>query len=170
MAVNPTKKNLSDPLWIEPFDLNQHVLQPFSIEVLPKQNFDCVRLQQFLPPKTRVFIPHLPKTTLQEIIETVKNLKLAGFEPIPHLAARRISDEAELETLLSGLYDLKAHEILLIAGSRNEPLGEYRHCIDLLDSEIFNQFRFKRLLFAGHPEGHSKIDKGEIEVALLKKI
>jgi len=170
MAVNLTKKNHSESLRNKYFKLSQHLLQPFSIEVLPQKDFDCARMQQFLPPKTRVFIPHLPKTTLQEIIDTAKSLKLAGFEPIPHIAARRISDEVELEILLSSLYDLKVQELLLIAGSRNEPVGEYQHCIDLLNSEIFNQFRFKRLLFAGHPEGHTNIDKGGIETALLKKI
>ena len=170
MTVNPTRKCHSESLGNKSTKPKQYLLQPFSIEVLPKQNFDCGRMQQFLPAKTRVFIPHLPKTTLQEIIDTVKNLKLAGFEPIPHIAARRISDEVELEILLSSLYDLKVQELLLIAGSRNEPLGEYQHCTDLLNSEVFNQFRFKRLLFAGHPEGHTNIDNGEIEIALLKKI
>ncbi|MFK5949903.1 MAG: hypothetical protein QM500_14160 [Methylococcales bacterium] len=170
MAVNLTNKNHSKSLRNKSSNLNQHLLHPFSIEVLPKQNFACVRMQQFLPAKTRVFIPHLPKTTLQEIIDTVKSLKLAGFEPIPHIAARRISNEVELEILLSSLYELKVKELLLIAGSRNEPIGEYQHCIDLLNSEVFNRFRFKRLLFAGHPEGHTNIAQGEIETALLKKV
>jgi methylenetetrahydrofolate reductase (NADPH) len=170
MAVNPTKQTPSEAPWNKSFTLNQHLLQPFSIEVLPKQNFDCVNLQRLLPANTKVFIPHLPNTTLKEIIDTVQNLKLAGFEPIPHIAARRISNAFELDALLTGLYDLKVQELLLIAGSRDEPLGEYQQCIDLLNSKIFNQFHFKRLLFAGHPDGHPVVERRKIEAALLKKI
>lgn len=170
MTVNPSTKNHSESLRIKSSNLKHPLLPPFSIEILPKLNFDCEKIQQFLPAKTRVFIPHLPKTTLPEIVDTVKSLKLAGFEPVPHIAARRMSDEVELKNLLSSLYDLKVQELLLIAGSRNEPIGEYQHCNDLLNSAVFNQFRFKRLLFAGHPEGHINIAQEEIEAALLKKV
>lgn len=169
MTVNPPKTNMSESPWNKPFKFHESLLQPFSMEVLPKQDFDCARLHRFLPAKTRIFIPHLPKTTLKEIIVTVRNLKLAGFEPVPHVAARRIADSSELMAFLASLYEEGVQELLVIAGNTISS-GEYKQCIDLLDSEVFTQFRFKRLLFAGHPEGHPDVDRDQIEGALLKKI
>lgn len=157
-------------LWNKPIKLHGRTLQPFSIEVLPKLNIDFAELGQLIPAKTRIFIPHLPKTTVEIMIATVRSLKMAGFEPIPHIAARRIANAFELKVLLAALYEQEVQELLLIAGSVNEPAGEYKQCIDLLDSEAFMQFRFKRLLFAGHPEGHPKVSREQIEAALLKKI
>lgn len=170
MSVNLINPCKNESPWCNPFEFHGRVLQPFSIEVLPKLNFDSARLRRLLPGKTKVFIPHLPKTTLEAILDTVRGLKVAGFEPIPHIAARRIASSLELKMLITALHGLGVKELLLVAGSNDKPLGEYKQCIDLLNSEIFEQFRFKRLLFAGHPEGHPYVDREQIEAALLKKI
>lgn len=170
MTVNLISRSHSESPWSKPFEFHDRVLQPFSIEVLPKLNFDSTGLSRLLPVGTRIFIPHLPKTTLEEIFVTVRGLKMAGFEPVPHIAARRIVSSLELKRLLTALHGQGVQEFLLIAGSSDVPAGEYKQCMDVLDSEIFEQFRFKRLLFAGHPEGHPNVDRGQIEAALLKKI
>lgn len=170
MTVNPImRRNLRSP-WNQFFEFHDRALQPISIEVLPKLNFDNTGLSRLLPVGTRIFIPHLPKTTLEEILGTVRGLKLAGFEPVPHIAARRIVSSLELKRLLTALHGQGGQELLLVAGSNDTPVGEYKQCMDVLDSEIFEQFRFKRLLFAGHPEGHPSVDGKQIETALLRKI
>ncbi|MGR9037785.1 MAG: methylenetetrahydrofolate reductase, partial [Gammaproteobacteria bacterium] len=170
MTVNPIiRRNLGSP-WNQSFEFHDRVLQPISIEVLPKLNFDSTGLSRLLPVGTRIFIPHLPKTTLEEIFGTVRGLKLAGFEPVPHIAARRIASPLELKLLLTALHGQEVQELLLVAGGNDTPVGEYKQCMDVLDSEIFEQFRFKRLLFAGHPEGHPSVDGKQIETALSRKI
>ncbi|MGR9073930.1 MAG: methylenetetrahydrofolate reductase [Gammaproteobacteria bacterium] len=95
---------------------------------------------------------------------------MAGFEPIPHIAARRIKDSKELTTVLAALDELEVHGLLLIAGSRDKPIGEYEQSTDLFEPENFSRFRFKRLYFAGHPEGHPDIKRDLLEDALVKKI
>lgn len=170
MTVNWIRPRYSEFPWNKPFECFDRILQPFSIEVLPRLDFDGAGLSRLLPGNTRIFIPHLPRTTLAEIIATVRSLKLAGFEPVPHIAARRIADSSELHTLIAALHEEKVQELLLIAGSREVSIGKYEHCHDLLESDAFRRFRFKRLLFAGHPEGHPRVNREQIENALLKKI
>lgn len=170
MTVNPIIRHHLGSPWNQSFKFHDSVLQPISIEVLPKLNFDSTWLSRLLPVGTRIFIPHLPKTTVEEILGTVRSLKLAGFEPVPHIAARRIASPLELKWLLTALHGQEVQELLLVAGSNDTPVGEYKQCMDVLDAEIFAQFRFKRLLFAGHPGGHPNIDAQQIEAALLRKI
>lgn len=170
MTVNPIIRHHLGSPWNQSFKFHDSVLQPISIEVLPKLNFDSTGLSRLLPVGTRIFIPHLSKTTVEEILGTVRGLKLAGFEPVPHIAARRIASHLELKRLLTALHGQEVHELLLVAGSNDTPVGEYKQCMDVLDSEIFAQFRFKRLLFAGHPGGHPNIGGKQINAALLRKI
>ncbi len=139
MSVNLVNRCKNESSWCKPFEFHGRVLQPFSIEVLPKLNFDSARLRRLLPGKTKVFIPHLPKTTLEAVLYTVRGLKVAGFEPIPHIATRRITSSLELKMLLTALYGLGV-QLLLVAGSNDKPLGEYKQCIDLLNSKIFGNY------------------------------
>jgi methylenetetrahydrofolate reductase (NADPH) len=124
-------------LWHKPIKFHGRTLQPFSIEVLPQLNVDTAGLGQLIPAKTRIFIPHLPKTTVEIMIATVRSLKMAGFEPVPHIAARRIANSSELKVLLTAFHGQGVQELLVIAGSVNEPAGEYKQCMDLLSSEAF---------------------------------
>lgn len=143
---------------------------PFSIEVAPTSTIDVNALRTQLPSGSRVFIPHLLRSSNDLTIDLADRMKRIGLHPVPHIAARLIADADHLSALLRGLADAGTAELLVIAGSVQKAIGQFRTSHELLDTGLFQRYGFKRLLFAGHPDGHPAVKLDIIERALLAKI
>jgi len=143
---------------------------PFSIEVITTSATDVNALRTQLPSDSRVFIPHLPRSSNDRTIDLVDRMKRVGLYPIPHIAARLITDTEHLSRLLRGLADVGTTDLLVIAGSVQNAIGQFHTSQELLNTGLFQRYGFKRLLFAGHPDGHPTVKLDVIERALLEKI
>lgn len=118
--------------------------------------FDKMSSPGAIPAGTRVYLPFLPGAAFGDNIELCGRLAEAGMRPIPHLAARSITSEAELESALPRYIEAGADGIMLIAGDPDEPLGPYDDTMQLLESGILTRHGITRIGVAGHPEGHPK--------------
>ena len=67
-----------------------------SIEITPKQVEKLPLLKEKLVPGSRVFVALIDAGDLAAQIEAVRQLKAAGFQPVPHVPARFVRDEADL--------------------------------------------------------------------------
>lgn len=150
------------------------MLADFSIEVMPRTAAKIDDLRALLPAGTRVYIAHIEGTPIEEMVATAKRVRGEGFAPMPHFPARIIQDAAMLEDWI-GRYSGEAgvDQALLLAGGVSKPYGAFESSIDLMESGLFDQFGFKRLHVAGHPEGNKDIDAdgstSEVDKALLWK-
>ena len=105
------------------------------------------------------------------MLTTAKKITNEGFIPMPHFPARIIEDKDMLESWLSQYSgEANVQEALLIAGGSKEPAGVYDSSIQIIETELFDKYSFKRLHVAGHPEGNKDIDKDSTHTNVNKAL
>ena len=78
----------------------------------------------------------MPDENSQNIITVAKKLKLEGYEVVPHLPARTIKNNSELEKYIANLSEVSGcNKILLIGGGGNQK-GDISSSIDVLKTDV----------------------------------
>lgn len=154
--LNFKKKNttpgLSNPT-VEAF------LQDYSIEVMPRTAEKVENFRDLLPEGTRVYIAHIEGTPIEDMVATAKRLNADGYPVMPHFPARIIKDKATLADWIARYQgEADVDQALLLAGGVAVPHGEFDSSMQLMETGLFDEARFKRLHVAGHPEGNRDID------------
>jgi len=149
----------------------KNFLNGYSIEVTPNAAAKIENFAEVLPVNTRIYIAHIEGTPFDEMLTTAKKITNEGFIPMPHFPARIIEDKDMLESWLSQYSgEANVQEALLIAGGSKEPAGEYDSSIQIIETELFDKYSFKRLHVAGHPEGNKDIDKDSTHTNVNKAL
>ncbi len=131
----------------------------FSIEIGPTTELDT------LPALKNVYITMLPGGDFRETAAQAKKLVEKGFNPIPHIPARSIENEAQLKEYISRCKDGGTNQVLVIGGSR-EPIGDFDSSVQLLETGYFEDMTVG---IAGHPEGSPDISDSKLEKAMNDK-
>ena len=135
-----------------------------SLEIIPKQIERITNLPKGL--FGDIYIAYIPGDSYTNILSASKYIIDHGFRPVPHIPARNILNEEELEEYVSKLIEIGVTKILAIGGSGNK-IGIFDKTFDLFDTGIFNKYKFHQINIAGHPEGNPN-DKNS-DGNLLKK-
>jgi len=134
-------------------------LKDCSIEVMPRTAAKVEDFKATLAPGTRVYVAHIEGTPIEEMVTTAKRLSEDGFDVMPHFPARIIKDETVLLDWINRYQgEAGIDQALLLAGGVDQPHGDFHSSMQLLETGLFDQHGFKRLHFAGHPEGNKDID------------
>ena len=141
----------------------------WSIEITPKETKTISCFSTFLEEGTKVNVTNLPKTSIQDTLAAVEQLKHDGMNPIPHITARTITDEDDLTRIVSNYASLEISEVLIIAGSKGQAAGSFSSSVELISSGVFEHFGIVNIGVAGHPEGSPDITKQQLEDALYQK-
>ena len=149
----------------------KNFLNGYSIEVTPNAAAKIENFAEVLPVNTRIYIAHIEGTPFDEMLTTAKKITNEGFIPMPHFPARIIEDKNMLESWLSQYSgEANVQEALLIAGGSKQPAGVYDSSIQIIETELFDKYSFKRLHVAGHPEGNKDIDKDSTHTNVNKAL
>ena len=152
-------------------ELVKNFLNGYSIEVTPNAAAKIENFAEVLPANTRIYIAHIEGTPFDEMLATAKKITDEGFIPMPHFPARIIEDKDTLESWLSQYSgEANVQEALLIAGGSKEPAGVFDSSIQIIETELFDKYGFKRLHVAGHPEGNKDIDKDNTHTIVNKAL
>jgi methylenetetrahydrofolate reductase (NADPH) len=142
-----------------------------SLEVSPSHASDVATIAALLPAGTPVYINHLPGHELQASFPTLVAVRQAGFDPVPHLGARRIASRAQaLDFLKRAVADADAHKVLLIGGDDPQPVGPYADALALLRDGVLSASGAREVALPGYPEGHPRIAQHTLEQALDDKL
>jgi methylenetetrahydrofolate reductase (NADH) len=142
-----------------------------SIEISPRDELAGDGLRDLFPPGTTVFVNHPASADYPDIVAACVRLRRAGFEPVPHVAARRlVSIEAATDFLRRVTDEAEISEALLIGGDPAWPAGPFRDSFTLLASGLIESHGLDRLAFAGYPEGHPTITERALDTALTAKL
>ena len=125
-------------------------------EVLPTAKIEGV-LAEHVPPGRTVTVTASPAKGLEATLAMTERLAAAGYDAVPHLAARMISGREELGEIVQRMHGAGVRTIFVPAGDQDPPAGPYVGAYDLLDDlhQIGNPFT--EVGITGYPESHPAI-------------
>lgn len=142
----------------------------FSLEVTPREVRRNPGLcRDALPKGTRVYTTFLANATFSDTVAAAASLVDQGMRPVPHLAARNIADDAELDRMVGELAAVGVTELLVIAGSLARPRGAITDSAHVLRSGVLARHGIRRVGVAGHPEGNTDISDADLAAAIRAK-
>ena len=142
-----------------------------SIELTGKYQHQINLVRDLLPYGTDIYLSALPSRPLETNLDCIAAIRAAGFNPVPHIAARHIRSRDELKQFLTGITtDQEVRKILLIGGDLPEPLGPYKDAISVLKDGILNELGISEIGIAGYPEGHPRIPNEIVQQSVIDKI
>jgi methylenetetrahydrofolate reductase (NADPH) len=87
---------------------------------------------EYLPERATVTITASPTLGLDATIEWSEKAAERGYEAVPHIAARYVEDESELDEIANRFVDANIRDVFIPGGDREEPKGEYSSAYELL--------------------------------------
>jgi methylenetetrahydrofolate reductase (NADPH) len=146
------------------------LLTDFSLEMTGKDVDDLVAATPLLPSGTRVNVTFLGNEDLEMRLAAARAVRAGGFVPVPHISARRLHDQAELETYLSALRDAGASDsVFAVGGDPSTPEGPYPDSESVIRSGLLTRYGVRHVSIAGYPEGHPDIADDVLWAALTGK-
>jgi methylenetetrahydrofolate reductase (NADPH) len=104
---------------------------------------------------TDVTITFLPGDNYRHNVETASALRRAGYNPVPHVAAREMPSREALDDFLARARgEADVTRIVLIAGDLALAKGPFRSSLDVCASGLIEASGILSVSVAGHPEGH----------------
>jgi len=141
-----------------------------SIETSARRGDEVSAYRGLLPRGTRVFVTWIPGATAAHAVDISRRLREIGLHPVPHIAARELSSEAEARSLVRQLrQEAAVTDLLLIAGDAPVARGPFADSLDLLRTGLLDRSGIERLGVAGYPEGHQRAGEPEWLDAFQRK-
>lgn len=142
-----------------------------SIEITVREAAALAEAAPFLPAGTAIYVPSLPARPLHLSLPLLADMRARGFDPVPHVAARRAPALTELAAFLrEAVREHGVHRVMLIGGDEDTPVGPWRDSVELLASGVLRDAGVREIGIAVYPEGHPKIAQGALREALESKL
>lgn len=142
----------------------------YSLEMTARDRAALRTAAGLIDPDTPIAVTFLPNETLDERIAAAAEVRAQGFEPMPHLSARRIASYAELEQIVRrSIEEAGVRRMFLVAGDPPVPAGPFPDSSSLLATGLFERHGIRTIGIAGHPEDHPVMDEAARWAALEAK-
>ncbi|GAA4024490.1 methylenetetrahydrofolate reductase [Arthrobacter methylotrophus] len=141
---------------------------PTRIEIIPSDGI-VEKVQAEVPLSTTLTITCLPHHGIAQTMATAVRLGLLGYNVIPHLAARRLVDRAQLSGILRDCEAAGITEVFAIGGDGQQGAGPYASSLPLLEDIAEHSGGRITAGIAGYPEGHPSVSGLDLLDALLTK-
>ena len=152
-------------------DVAAELVSGGSLEMGAHRPQDAREIAALLPAGTPVYVNHLPRHRLLDTIPTLVAVREAGLEPVPHIAARRVRDRAELQTFLArAVGDAGVRKALIIGGDEPDAAGPYADGAALIREGLLASAGLREIGLPGYPEGHPRIPRAVLERAIAEKM
>ena len=166
--VSPVTKFETRP---DPIEAIADFTRGFSLEATRPSANDVAALADIAAPGTRVYVSAVPARPTQEAVVAAVALRKAGFEPVPHLAVRNFATAHDLADFLARVNgEAGVERALVIAGDRDQPAGDFRSAIEVIDGGALRRHGLTEIGIAGYPDGHPRISQQDLDRALADKI
>jgi methylenetetrahydrofolate reductase (NADPH) len=135
------------------------LLSSASVEV-SSRGHQLQELRDNFPLGTDVTITFLPGDNYRRNVETAAALRRAGYNPIPHIAAREMASREALDDFLArSRGEAGVISVVLIAGDVAAAKGPFRASLDIGASGLIEAHGMSAVSVAGHPEGHPFLEE-----------
>ncbi len=130
----------------------------FSLEMTGKDIPSLQDAASSIPAGTKINVTFLGNEDLEMRVAAAKAVKDLGFTPVPHISARRLESQAQLEEFLDRLQQIGATEhVFSVGGDPSEPAGPYPDSLSVIRTGLLQKYGAKEVSIAGYPEGHPDI-------------
>src|SRR5271170_2831061 len=134
------------------------LLSSASVEITSRGR-QVEELREAFSPGRDVTITYLPGDDYQNNVATAVALRRAGFNPVPHVAAREIPSRSALDGFLTRLRgEADVTRVMVIAGDLARARGPFKSSLELCASGLIEGRGIKAVSLAGYPEGHPYLD------------
>ncbi|WP_109126700.1 methylenetetrahydrofolate reductase [Dyella sp. C11] len=134
----------------------RNIIDAYSLEVSAKSIPALTAVASRILPATAISIPYLPGESDEARLAAARAVRELGFEPMPHLSARRIASRAEFELFIErAVAEAGVERCLVIAGDSPHPKGPFSDSSSLIETGVFERAGMKVIGIGGHPEDHA---------------
>jgi methylenetetrahydrofolate reductase (NADPH) len=118
----------------------------------------------------QIYLSAVPSQSFRQLADLAAVVRRAGFEPVSHLPARRLTSAAELAGFLSRVAGEAGMRQLLVIAGDGEPAGPYHDALAVIRDGALRNAGIEEVGVAGYPENHHRIAPDKIATALRDKI
>lgn len=105
-----------------------------------------------IPAGATVTVTASPAKGLDATIDLVERLAARGYRAVPHLAARSIRDQAQLDEIVKRLCAAGVDNVFIPGGDAKEPAGAFNGALPLLERLTQMNRPFRYVGITGYPE------------------
>jgi methylenetetrahydrofolate reductase (NADPH) len=147
------------------------LLRDVSLEATFPRHAELYAARQILPPGTQLYLSLPSSHAPAELARLAVEVRMAGFEPVPHIAARAFTSRDDAHDLFARLNgEAGVTRALVIAGDADRPAGPFADALSLIESGLFEYNGFTAIGIAGYPDGHPRLSDALLANALAKKV
>lgn len=147
------------------------LLADFSLEMTGKDIPALYEARDLIPPGTRINVTYLGNEDMQMRVNAAIAASECGFVPVPHISARRLGSQIELEEFLDALVSRAGVDsVLVIGGDPPAPEGPYEDSLAVVQSGLLSKYGIRAVSVGGYPEGHPDIAEEDLWRSLTQKM
>ena len=145
----------------------EELLTSVRFELMPFESFE--EEITHLPDDATIAITTSPQLGIETTVERTEEAAAAGYDVVPHVAARYVEDRDQLREIARRLTDAGVTDIFVPGGDREEPAGAFDSAHDLLVALDEMPYEFEEIGITGYPEGHDFLDDDTLADAMAQK-
>lgn len=111
-------------------------------------------VHEHVPRDLTLTVTSSPTQGIGATLRLTEQLRESGYEVVPHLAGRLVTDEAHLQDILERLREAGVRDLFVIAGDVEEPAGVFEGSVELLAAMAELGHGPEDIGIAGYPESH----------------
>ena len=155
------------PAWATP---PSTILDGYSLEMTARDIDALTAASSRISPATPIAVTFLPGETMDARIAAAVQIRALGFEPMPHLSARRIGSQAELATMIERCTaEAGVKRVFIVAGDPPIPAGPFVDTLSVVRTGLLERHGIMAVGIAGHPDGHPAMNQEELWRTLSEK-
>jgi methylenetetrahydrofolate reductase (NADPH) len=147
------------------------LMRNFSLEATLPRPSELGELGAILPAGGPIYLSAPPATSHARLSEVAMHVRQAGFEPVPHIAARGFASRNMLNDFLARICgEAGARRVLIIAGDLERPAGPFAGAHAIIASGLLQRHGIQEIGISGYPDGHPKLGADVLDRALREKL
>lgn len=140
----------------------RNITDGYSLEASAKDIPALSAAASRILPGSSISIPYLATEDNEARLTVAQAVRQLGFEPMPHISARRIASLAELHTFVErAVAEAEVERCFVIAGDPATPKGPFPDSTSLIETGVFERLGIQAIGVGGHPEGHAFMSTAE---------
>jgi methylenetetrahydrofolate reductase (NADPH) len=166
-----SKASEPQPAGVPPRTILARLLENSSIELTTNGREAIEAAARYLPRGTRVYVPKMPRQTLEDKLVQISLLHELGLEPVPHIVARQLATRMQLRDFLArAAGEAGVRRVLVIGGDQQQEAGPFPASAEVIGSGLLQDCGITHVDVAGYPDGHADIPRETLSADLDLKL